>query len=66
MKLQPQQTCPLDSFNPCRQMGCGWFIQVAGTNYHWEEGLRCLLEADGDDTTLDVPRAACAVGRCPG
>ena len=32
MKLQPQQTCPLDSFNPCRQMGCGWFIQIAGTN----------------------------------
>ena len=33
------------------------WIQVAGTNYHWEEGLRCLLETDGDDTTLDVPRA---------
>lgn len=37
------------------------WIQVAGTNYHWEDGLRCLLETDGDDTTLDVPRAVTAI-----
>lgn len=37
------------------------WIQVAGTNYHWEEGLRCLLEADGDADTLDVPRAVTAI-----
>lgn len=32
MKLQPQPNCPLDGFNPCRQMGCGWFTRLAGTN----------------------------------
>jgi len=32
MKLQPQPNCPLDGFAPCRQMGCGWFTRLAGTN----------------------------------
>lgn len=37
------------------------WIQVAGTNYHWQGSLRCLLEEDGDVTTLDVPRAVTAI-----
>jgi hypothetical protein len=32
MKLEPKNGCPLDSFNPCRQLDCAWFIQVRGTN----------------------------------
>jgi hypothetical protein len=32
MKIEPKNNCPLDNFNPCRQMDCAWFIQVRGTN----------------------------------
>lgn len=32
MKIEPKNGCPLDSFNPCRQLDCAWFIQVRGTN----------------------------------
>lgn len=32
MKIEPKNQCPLDNFNPCRQMDCAWFIQVRGTN----------------------------------
>ena len=32
MKVEPQSNCPLDSFNPCRQMGCAWFMKVTGNN----------------------------------
>lgn len=32
MKIEPKATCPLDSFNPCRQTECGWFTQMRGIN----------------------------------
>lgn len=32
MKLEPQANCPLDNFNPCRQLGCAWFMKVRGNN----------------------------------
>ena len=32
MKIEPKNGCPLDSFKPCRQLDCSWFIQVRGTN----------------------------------
>ena len=32
MKIEPKNGCPLDSFNPCRQLDCARFIQVRGTN----------------------------------
>lgn len=32
MKIEPKANCPLDSFNPCRQMDCAWFIKVVGKN----------------------------------
>lgn len=32
MKLEPKSNCPLDNFNPCRQMDCAWFMKVRGTN----------------------------------
>lgn len=32
MELKPKNGCPLDNFNPCRQLDCAWFIQVRGTN----------------------------------
>lgn len=32
MKIEPKSNCPLDNFNPCRQMDCAWFIQIRGNN----------------------------------
>ncbi len=32
MKIEPKNGCPLDSFRPCRQLDCAWFIQVRGRN----------------------------------
>jgi len=32
MKIEPKNGCPLDSFKPCRQLDCAWFMQVRGTN----------------------------------
>jgi len=32
MKLEVKQNCPLDSFNPCRQFECAWFMKIQGKN----------------------------------
>ena len=32
MKIESKSNCPLDGFNPCRQLECAWFMKVAGTN----------------------------------
>lgn len=32
MKIEPKNNCPLDGFKPCRQLDCGWFTQIRGTN----------------------------------
>jgi hypothetical protein len=32
MKLQPKSNCPLNNFEPCKQLDCAWFTQVRGTN----------------------------------
>lgn len=32
MQIEAEMNCPLDGFNPCRQMKCGWFIKMRGTN----------------------------------
>jgi hypothetical protein len=32
MKIEPKQNCPLDGFNPCRQLECAWFMKVQGKN----------------------------------
>lgn len=32
MKIEPKNNCPLDSFNPCRQLDCAWFIKIQGKN----------------------------------
>ncbi len=32
LKIEPKSNCPLDGFRPCRQLECGWFTQVRGTN----------------------------------
>ena len=30
MKIEPKANCPLDGFNPCRQLDCAWFLKIAG------------------------------------
>lgn len=32
MELKPKNCCPLNSFEPCKQLDCAWFTQVRGTN----------------------------------
>ena len=32
MKLEVKQNCPLDSFNPCRELECAWFMKIQGKN----------------------------------
>ena len=32
MKLETKANCPLDGFNPCRQLECAWFMKVRGNN----------------------------------
>lgn len=39
MKIEPKQNCPLDSFNPCHQLECAWFMKVRGVNPNTGEEL---------------------------
>ena len=32
MKFEAKPNCPLNSFNPCKQLECAWFIQIRGKN----------------------------------
>jgi hypothetical protein len=32
MKIEPKTNCPLDGFNPCRQLECAWFMKIVGKN----------------------------------
>lgn len=32
MKIEAKTNCPLDNFNPCRELECAWFMKVVGTN----------------------------------
>lgn len=32
MKIEPKNQCPLNNFEPCRQLDCAWFIKLVGKN----------------------------------
>ena len=32
MKIEPKSNCPLNNFEPCKQLDCAWFMEVHGTN----------------------------------
>ena len=32
VKIEAKQNCPLNNFEPCKQLECAWFIQLRGTN----------------------------------
>lgn len=32
MQLETKNNCPLNGFEPCKKLDCGWFMQVRGVN----------------------------------
>lgn len=50
MKIETKDNCPLNNFEPCKQMDCAWFIQVRGSN---------------PNTGEDVDEWACAIAWQP-
>lgn len=32
MKIESKNQCPLNNFEPCKQLDCAWFMQIRGTN----------------------------------
>ena len=32
MQLDVKHNCPLNSFDPCKQLDCAWFVKLAGTD----------------------------------
>lgn len=32
MKIEPKNQCPLNNFEPCKQLDCAWFLNIRGTN----------------------------------
>ena len=30
MKIEPKSNCPLNNFEPCKELECGWFMKVVG------------------------------------
>lgn len=39
MKIEVKANCPLNNFEPCKQMDCAWFIKVCGKNPNTGEDL---------------------------
>lgn len=39
MKIEPKTNCPLDNFNPCRQLECAWFLKIRGNNPNTGEDI---------------------------
>lgn len=32
MKIESKNQCPLNNFEPCKQLDCAWFLKLAGKN----------------------------------
>lgn len=32
MKIEAKPNCPLNNFEPCKQLDCAWFLKIRGTN----------------------------------
>jgi hypothetical protein len=39
MKIEAKNNCPLDGFNPCRQLECAWFLKIRGANPNTGEDI---------------------------
>ena len=40
MKIEPKANCPLNNFEPCKQLDCAWFIEIHGTHPNTGEPLK--------------------------
>jgi len=40
MKIEPKNNCPLNSFEPCKQLDCAWFIELHGTHPNTGEPIK--------------------------
>jgi len=40
MKIEPKNNCPLNNFEPCKQLDCAWFIEIHGTHPNTGEALK--------------------------
>jgi len=40
MKIEPKNNCPLNKFEPCKQLDCAWFIEIHGTHPNTGEPLK--------------------------
>ncbi len=50
MQIKPKSNCPLNGFQPCKELECAWFTQVRGHN---------------PNTGAEVDEWACAVAWMP-
>jgi len=32
MRIEPKNQCPLNNFEPCKQLDCSWFLKIRGTD----------------------------------
>lgn len=32
MKIEAKPNCPLNNFNPCKELDCAWFMRIRGAN----------------------------------
>ena len=32
MKIEPKNNCPLNNFEPCKELECAWFMKIRGLN----------------------------------
>jgi hypothetical protein len=32
MQIEPKNQCPLNNFEPCKQLDCAWFLKIRGTD----------------------------------
>ena len=40
MKIEPKNNCPLNKFEPCKQLDCAWFIELHGTHPNTGEPIK--------------------------
>jgi hypothetical protein len=39
MKIEPKANCPLNNFEPCKQLECAWFLKIRGKNPNTGEDI---------------------------
>ena len=39
MKIEAKPNCPLNGFEPCKQLDCAWFLKIQGTNPNTGEAV---------------------------